>query len=298
MKAGRILLFACLFLWTGVSAWAIANPENRCSRVAAGAISNARYYDPELGRFIQPDTVIPDLSNPQSYNRYSYCVNDPLTLNDPNGKAPVDWANAMQPSIDIYYGGYIHNTSHTSTIGLFFAYMGQSVAGGYNDMLRLGTGAAQGGVQGWSQDLGRAGGIILTVAGPADAAATRLAPKEAPAPEAAPAPSSSDPVVARRPDGTPVRQSERPPRVSKPDPQAEGTPHTVLRWDTKGRLHGAKEYGNGGNEPTRDISFTQPTYPNGEPRPGHLPPPTQHARVPNPTGGTPARGPEEPLKKP
>jgi hypothetical protein len=31
-----------------------------------GAISNARYYDRELGRFIQPDTIIPDVSNPQS----------------------------------------------------------------------------------------------------------------------------------------------------------------------------------------------------------------------------------------
>jgi len=47
---------------------------------------NARYYDPELGRFIQPDDVIQDLSNPQSYNRYSYCVNDPLRYTDPTGK--------------------------------------------------------------------------------------------------------------------------------------------------------------------------------------------------------------------
>ena len=44
-----------------------------------------RYYDPGLGRFIQPDDTIPDISNPQSYNRYSYCVNDPLTYNDPSG---------------------------------------------------------------------------------------------------------------------------------------------------------------------------------------------------------------------
>ncbi len=91
MKAGRILLFACLFLWTGVSAWAIANPENRCSRVAAGAISNARYFDPELGRFTQPDTEISDLSNPQSYNRYAYCLNDPLTYNDPSGHGFSSW---------------------------------------------------------------------------------------------------------------------------------------------------------------------------------------------------------------
>jgi RHS repeat-associated protein len=46
---------------------------------------NARYYDPELGRFVQPDSLIPDLSNPQSYNRYSYVLNNPLRYNDPSG---------------------------------------------------------------------------------------------------------------------------------------------------------------------------------------------------------------------
>ena len=50
---------------------------------------NARYYDPELGRFIQPDTVISDFSNPQSYNRYSYALNDPLLYNDPTGHGAV-----------------------------------------------------------------------------------------------------------------------------------------------------------------------------------------------------------------
>ncbi|MGA2279118.1 MAG: RHS repeat-associated core domain-containing protein [Verrucomicrobiota bacterium] len=46
---------------------------------------NFRYYDPELGRFIQADDRIPDLSNPQSYNRYSYCLNNPLRYTDPDG---------------------------------------------------------------------------------------------------------------------------------------------------------------------------------------------------------------------
>jgi len=46
---------------------------------------NARYFDPELGRFIQPDDRIPDLSNPQSYNRYSYVANNPLRYADPSG---------------------------------------------------------------------------------------------------------------------------------------------------------------------------------------------------------------------
>lgn len=48
----------------------------------------ARYYDPQLARFIQPDTVIPDLSNPQSFNRYSYALNNPLKYTDPSGHAP------------------------------------------------------------------------------------------------------------------------------------------------------------------------------------------------------------------
>jgi hypothetical protein len=49
------------------------------------------YYDPGLGRFIQPDTIIPDLSNPQSYNRYSYVLNNPLRYTDPTGHGPTDY---------------------------------------------------------------------------------------------------------------------------------------------------------------------------------------------------------------
>ncbi|HUM71491.1 MAG TPA: RHS repeat-associated core domain-containing protein, partial [Chloroflexota bacterium] len=28
---------------------------------------NARYYLPEIGRFVSPDTIVPDPANPQSY---------------------------------------------------------------------------------------------------------------------------------------------------------------------------------------------------------------------------------------
>jgi RHS repeat-associated protein len=52
---------------------------------------NARYYDPVLARFIQPDSIIPDIFNPQSYNRYSYCVNNPLRYTDPDGHGPGEW---------------------------------------------------------------------------------------------------------------------------------------------------------------------------------------------------------------
>ncbi len=46
---------------------------------------NARYYDPELGRFISPDTIVQDPSNPQTLNRYSYVLNNPLKFTDPSG---------------------------------------------------------------------------------------------------------------------------------------------------------------------------------------------------------------------
>jgi len=46
---------------------------------------NARYYDPELGRFIQADTVVPNEADPQTLNRYTYCDNNPLNNIDPSG---------------------------------------------------------------------------------------------------------------------------------------------------------------------------------------------------------------------
>ncbi|MGB8981265.1 MAG: RHS repeat-associated core domain-containing protein [Anaerolineales bacterium] len=48
---------------------------------------NARFYSPSLGRFIQPDNVIPGAGNPQSFNRFSYVINNPLRYTDPTGHA-------------------------------------------------------------------------------------------------------------------------------------------------------------------------------------------------------------------
>ena len=47
---------------------------------------NGRLYDPLLGRFLSPDNYVqlPDFS--QNYNRYSYCLNNPLKYKDPSGE--------------------------------------------------------------------------------------------------------------------------------------------------------------------------------------------------------------------
>lgn len=46
---------------------------------------NGRIYDPTLGRFIQADPNIQAATNSQSYNRYAYVLNNPLSYTDPSG---------------------------------------------------------------------------------------------------------------------------------------------------------------------------------------------------------------------
>lgn len=46
---------------------------------------NGRVYDPELGRFLSPDPFVQAPHNTQSYNRYAYVFNNPLSLTDPTG---------------------------------------------------------------------------------------------------------------------------------------------------------------------------------------------------------------------
>ncbi len=45
----------------------------------------ARYYDAAIGRFAQPDSIVPNPYNPQSLNRYSYVYNNPVRYYDSDG---------------------------------------------------------------------------------------------------------------------------------------------------------------------------------------------------------------------
>ena len=46
---------------------------------------NARLYDPSIGKFIAADTMVPNSFDGQTYNRYAYVTNNPLSLTDPTG---------------------------------------------------------------------------------------------------------------------------------------------------------------------------------------------------------------------
>ena len=47
---------------------------------------NGRLYDPALHRFLQPDNYVQDPFNTQNFNRYGYCLNNPLVYVDQNGE--------------------------------------------------------------------------------------------------------------------------------------------------------------------------------------------------------------------
>ena len=52
----------------------------------------SRAYDPAIGRFVSPDSIVPEPGNPQSLNRYSYVYNNPLGYVDLSGNS-AEWFN-------------------------------------------------------------------------------------------------------------------------------------------------------------------------------------------------------------
>ena len=72
---------------------------------------NARMYDPIVGRMLAADDDIQDPENTQSFNRYSYCLNNPLKYIDPTGNEEEDdyrdgEGNGARGGFDI---GRMHN---------------------------------------------------------------------------------------------------------------------------------------------------------------------------------------------
>ena len=65
---------------------------------------NARLYDPAVGIFISPDSIVPDLYDPQILNRYASVRNNPLIYVDPSGHsidtADHDPISDLKDSID------------------------------------------------------------------------------------------------------------------------------------------------------------------------------------------------------
>ena len=56
---------------------------------------NARYYDPNNGRFITQDTYRGEINNPSTLHLYAYCSNNPINYVDPSGHLGIRVTNAI-----------------------------------------------------------------------------------------------------------------------------------------------------------------------------------------------------------
>ena len=83
----------------------------------------SRWYDPVVGRFLAADTIVPQPQNPQSLNRYSYALGNPLRFVDPSGHRVCEdedcrktWpARPPNPSIPSLPFGIPPNAVQTTT---------------------------------------------------------------------------------------------------------------------------------------------------------------------------------------
>lgn len=69
---------------------------------------NGRVYDPLIGRFLSPDMYVQLPSFSQSFNRYSYSLNNPLKYTDPDGESIIG-AVVAGAIIGTYMGGVLAN---------------------------------------------------------------------------------------------------------------------------------------------------------------------------------------------
>jgi len=133
---------------------------------------NGRLYDPVLGRFFRPDNYVQMPDNSQSFNRYSYCLNNPLKYTDPSG----DFWNLI---IGAAIGGVFNWASHGFQLnakGLGYFATG-AVAGAVGAGLASGVNVAMAGGNFWTGAAGLAKGIASTgfLAGAASGASAGFA---------------------------------------------------------------------------------------------------------------------------
>ncbi|MBL7919833.1 MAG: VCBS repeat-containing protein [Bacteroidia bacterium] len=83
---------------------------------------NGRMYDPILGRMLSVDPILQNEKSTQGYNKYSYCLNNPLKYTDPSGYATV--AGIGGAALNTFWGSSGPGGSFVSgmsSIGSFFS---------------------------------------------------------------------------------------------------------------------------------------------------------------------------------
>jgi RHS repeat-associated protein len=71
---------------------------------------NGRTYDPVMSSFLSVDQYVQSPSNPQNFNRYAYCLNNPLRYVDPDGEEFITTAIVVGTVLmGAYTGGVLTN---------------------------------------------------------------------------------------------------------------------------------------------------------------------------------------------
>jgi hypothetical protein len=95
---------------------------------------NGRLYDAKLGRFLSPDNFVQDPFSTQSFNRYGYVVNNPLSYVDESGE--FFFIPIIIGALIGAYSGYKIGEAHGATGWKMFGYvLGGATIGGVSGYL-------------------------------------------------------------------------------------------------------------------------------------------------------------------
>ena len=100
---------------------------------------NGRAYDPQLGRFISADPYIQFASNLQSYNRYSYLHNNPLSYTDPSGYNLEKLSKAIDKNIDTVFLVAASATGNPIVVALMAAAIAGKNGASTRDAIKAGV---------------------------------------------------------------------------------------------------------------------------------------------------------------
>ena len=77
-----------------------------------GSDDNGRMYDPYMSSFLSPDNYMQDPTTQQGFNRYAYCMYNPLKYVDPSGEQYFGWDPCFWDKIEQEMKAYVLNAWH------------------------------------------------------------------------------------------------------------------------------------------------------------------------------------------
>ena len=97
---------------------------------------SSRYYDPEIGRYLNADSVIAGVGGSvQGYNLFAYCFNNPVNMSDSSGHWP-QWIKDAASWV---------NNNIVQPVANFFSPKTNTISGRFQDGIFRGSGSLTGG---------------------------------------------------------------------------------------------------------------------------------------------------------